>query len=68
MTVKVGDFGLSRDLYEGDYYMMKDSSTPLPLRWVAIESILTSKFSIKSDVVSVNAGINWLLGRRRVRE
>ncbi|KAK2159982.1 hypothetical protein LSH36_142g03005 [Paralvinella palmiformis] len=52
MTVKVGDFGLSRDLYEGDYYMMKDSSTPLPLRWVAIESILTSKFSIKSDVWS----------------
>ena len=51
-VVKIADFGLSRDLYEGSYYQAT-TSRPLPVRWMAIESLANNAvFSIKSDVVS----------------
>ena len=53
MVVKVADFGLSRDIYVSDYYRL-EHSTPLPVKWLAPESIFDRVFTIKSDVVSVN--------------
>ena len=35
-TVKVADFGLSRDVYSNDYYRVQDRSKPLPVKWMAI--------------------------------
>ena len=51
-TVKVADFGLSRDLFDNDYYRMEDLNKPLPIKWMAIESLNDSVFTRESDVVS----------------
>ena len=50
MTVKVADFGLSRDIYSKDYYRMGTKSL-LPVKWMAPESLNDNVFTEKSDVV-----------------
>ena len=49
--ILIADFGLARDIYVTDYYRVEDKSRPLPIRWMAIESIELQKFTTKSDVV-----------------
>ena len=51
-TVKVADFGLSRDLFNAEYYK-GDQKAPLPVRWMAVESLRDLKFSVKTDVVGI---------------
>ena len=45
-VLKISDFGLSR---EEDVYI-KTTDGKLPLRWMAIESIVDRVFTTKSDV------------------
>ena len=47
-VVKIGDFGLSRDLYDSAYYCTKGKAK-LPIRWMSTECYY-GKFSEKSDV------------------
>ncbi|KMQ88616.1 proto-oncogene tyrosine-protein kinase ros [Lasius niger] len=47
--VKIGDFGLARDIYMDDYYKMKREG-PLPIRWMAPESLMNGIFTSQSDV------------------
>ncbi len=56
MTIKVADFGLSRDLFSRDYYRLEDKKTPLPVRWMAPECFQANVFTIHSDMVS---GVGW---------
>eukprot|EP01147_Barroeca_monosierra_P007150 gene7150-466_t len=42
-TVKIGDFGMSR-------LLQTDTSDSLPIRWMAVESLIHKKYSVKSDV------------------
>ncbi|CAL4166812.1 unnamed protein product, partial [Meganyctiphanes norvegica] len=49
--IKISDFGMSRNLYSGDYYKIEGKAL-LPIRWMAWESILLGKFTTKSDVWS----------------
>ena len=49
---KIADFGLSRDVYESDYYKVGSKSACLPVRWMPPESLLYGRFTIKSDVWS----------------
>lgn len=50
-TVKVGDFGMTRDIYETDYYR-KGTKGLLPVRWMSPESLKDGVFSSNSDVWS----------------
>lgn len=47
--VKICDFGLAKDVYKYDNYVKKEDG-PLPIKWMAIESIGYKVFTSKSDV------------------
>ncbi|XP_077583219.1 macrophage-stimulating protein receptor isoform X2 [Stigmatopora nigra] len=52
-TVKVADFGMARDVFDKEYYSIQDHrKAKLPVKWMAIESLRTQKFTSKSDVWS----------------
>ncbi|XP_045026728.1 BDNF/NT-3 growth factors receptor isoform X2 [Daphnia magna] len=51
LVVKIGDFGMSRDIYSSDYYRV-GGHTLLPVRWMPPESIMYRKFTSESDVWS----------------
>ncbi|XP_016375182.1 NT-3 growth factor receptor-like [Sinocyclocheilus rhinocerous] len=44
LLVKIGDFGMSRDIYSTDYYRV-GGHTMLPIRWMPPESIMYRKFT-----------------------
>ncbi|XP_039726973.1 proto-oncogene tyrosine-protein kinase ROS isoform X1 [Pteropus medius] len=49
--VKIGDFGLARDIYKNDYYRKRGEGL-LPVRWMAPESLIDGIFTTQSDVWS----------------
>ena len=57
--IKVGDFGLSKDVYMSDYFRQwgknecNKSVIKLSIKWMALESINDGLFSEKTDVVSI---------------
>ncbi|ESO11278.1 hypothetical protein HELRODRAFT_141185, partial [Helobdella robusta] len=51
LSVKISDLGSYSDLYKSDYYGGK-GQTPMPIRWMAWESVLLGEFTSKSDVWS----------------
>eukprot|EP00040_Diaphanoeca_grandis_P022206 m.118848 g.118848 ORF g.118848 m.118848 type:complete len:570 (-) comp28703_c0_seq2:56-1765(-) len=51
LEVKIGDFGLTRNTYSREYYRMTGSS-PMPIRWMAVESLGDGVFSTQTDVWS----------------
>uniref|UniRef100_A0A667WVZ7 Tyrosine-protein kinase receptor n=1 Tax=Myripristis murdjan TaxID=586833 RepID=A0A667WVZ7_9TELE len=51
LVVKIGDFGMSRDIYSTDYYRV-GGRTMLPIRWMPPESIMYRKFTTESDIWS----------------
>lgn len=51
LTIKIGDFGMTRDIYETDYYR-NGSKGLLPIRWMSPESLADGVFTSQSDVWS----------------
>ena len=51
LVVKIGDFGLARDVHKNDYYR-KIGEGWLPIRWMAPEAIFERKYTSMSDVWS----------------
>ncbi len=56
LLIKVADFGLSEDMYSRNYFRQGASSedqavVKLPIRWMALESLLDHVFTEKTDVV-----------------
>ena len=54
LVVKVADFGLTRDVYEKEYYRIEDTNQGLPIRWMSIESVKEGRFTAQNDVVGHN--------------
>ncbi|XP_062509692.1 insulin receptor-like isoform X2 [Corticium candelabrum] len=50
-AVKIGDFGMARDAYVSDYYR-KRGRGPMPVRWMAPESLQDGIFTTASDIWS----------------
>nr|XP_002736375.2 PREDICTED: tyrosine kinase receptor Cad96Ca-like [Saccoglossus kowalevskii] len=50
-TCKISDFGMARDV-EGTYVYQRMSQAKLPIRWMAVESLIDSMYTTKSDVWS----------------
>ncbi|XP_050449850.1 proto-oncogene tyrosine-protein kinase ROS-like isoform X2 [Cataglyphis hispanica] len=50
-VIKIGDFGLARDVYKDDYYRVKERAL-LPVCWMAPESLVIGIFTSQSDVWS----------------
>nr|CAD2140949.1 unnamed protein product [Meloidogyne enterolobii] len=50
-SVKIGDFGMARDIYYHEYYKPAGKRL-MPVRWMAPESLKDGKFTLKSDVWS----------------
>ena len=50
-TVKIADFGLTREVFSKDYYKVK-TSNKLPVKWMALESLHDKISNQKTDVVS----------------
>ena len=58
LLIKVADFGLSEDIYSRNYFRQgqsseEESAVKLPIRWMALESLLDHVFTEKTDVVHV---------------
>lgn len=51
LTIKIGDFGMSRNLYSRDYYRINGQAI-LPVRWMSPEALIYGKFSVEGDVWS----------------
>lgn len=51
-TVKICDFGLSRDVYEKNIYQKSNRGDPLPVKWMALESLKHYVYTTQSDVWS----------------
>ena len=62
LVIKVADFGLSEDIYAGNYFRQaqKGEGPPvkLPIKWMAMESLSDGIFSESTDVVSI--GMGWV--------
>jgi serine/threonine protein kinase len=50
LKLKIADFGLSRDVYEGSIYFKQRGPAKLPLRWMALEAIERSMYTSASDM------------------
>ena len=50
----MADFGLTRDIYETDYYRLNHSAR-MPIKWMAPESMSDRISDEKTDVVSVSS-------------
>ena len=50
LRIRVADFGLTKDIYSTEYYRIEKHTT-LPVKWMALESLLDGYFDQKTDVV-----------------
>lgn len=49
---------MARDVLDKEYYSVQNHrKAKLPVKWMAIESLQTQKFTSKSDVVRIFSGI-----------
>ena len=51
--VKVGDFGLARDVYSADYYRAGKGAR-LPVKWMPPETLTDGMSNEKTDVVLIH--------------
>lgn len=52
-SIKVGDFGLARDIYSSDYYRSGGNSI-VPVKWMPPETLYDRISNEKTDIVRPN--------------
>ena len=62
LTVKVADFGLTKQILDKAYYIPSDKK-PFPYRWMALESLENGVYTTKTDVYSFGV-LLWQLMTR----
>lgn len=62
LSVKISDFGLSKNLYEKNYYK-KIGQGYIPWKWMSPEVLEKGMVSVRSDVWSFGI-VNWELFSR----
>ncbi|XP_061090730.1 ephrin type-B receptor 3 isoform X1 [Conger conger] len=62
LRVSVADFGLSKKICSTDYYR-QNAAVRMPIKWMAIESLSESIYSVKSDVWSFGVTM-WEIATR----
>jgi hypothetical protein len=50
--VNIANFGFSRDIYEKDYYRIKNNICKLAIKWMSPESIGKEIFNAKTEIWS----------------
>jgi hypothetical protein len=55
LVVKIGDFGLTKDVYSTDYYRARNRHARLPVKWMAPESFSDMISDEKTDVVCIRS-------------
>ena len=73
-VIKVADFGLSEDVYSRNYFRQtskhqqdanlgvgEETAVKLPIKWMAMESLLDGIFTEKSDVVRMFSLLHSIL-------
>lgn len=60
-TIKIADFGMSRNLYSGDYYRIQGRAV-LPIRWMSWESILLVSFYTCEPCPAAHPLLGWETG------
>ena len=63
LSAKVADFGLSRDIYEREYYSSDNKKCKLPVKWMSPESLEKGSYNTKTDVWSYGVLVWELLTR-----
>lgn len=64
LRVCVADFGLSRKIYDSSYYRQKEAIR-VPIKWMAMESLSDSVYTIKTDVWSFGVTMWEIVARGR---
>ena len=50
--VKLADSALSQDMFTADYFLVEElSPDPLPIAWMAVETLTQLTYSLHTDVV-----------------
>lgn len=63
-TIKIADFGMSRNLYSGDYYRIQGRAV-LPIRWMSWESILLVSLYTCGPCPAADPLLGWEAGTNR---
>jgi len=53
LQVSVSDSALSRDIFPNDYHCLGDNENR-PVKWLAIEALVTRSFSTATDMVYIH--------------
>ncbi|KAM4611958.1 tyrosine-protein kinase Mer isoform 2-T2 [Polymixia lowei] len=64
LSVRVADFGLSKNIYSSNYYR-QTVAIRVPIKWMAIESLSESLYTAKSDVWSFGVTMWEIVSRGR---
>ena len=66
LQIKIGDFGLARDVYSSDYYKASQNAK-LPVKWMPLETLHDAVSNERTDVVRNISGtvesIFWIFTR-----